>query len=199
MNANRPPFTGSHGPYLWLTTGQYDLDSLLHKCPQTVLGKYIAVTSLDNGPLTPTDEEKRAGWRNQNEIAYSPQIESAERLPYGECAGFDEWYVFESPFDLGQLWHGNVFEAPMTPGQVSTFVNFLDFALHNPEVEELLSLFWKQLDWIRPESYIADRNAFLTFVTRNRGLFTAVHHALSKVVPKSLSECCFSPRLTGRI
>src|SRR5882762_3035070 len=158
MNANRPPFTGSHGPYLWLTTGQYDLDSLLHKSPQTVLGKYIAVTSLDSGPLTPTDEEKRAGWRNQNEIAYSPQIESAERLPYGECAGFDEWYVFESPFDLGQLWHGNVFEAPMTSGQVSTFVNFLDFALHNPEVEELLRLFWKQLDWIQPESSILEWN-----------------------------------------
>jgi hypothetical protein len=32
-----------------------------------------------------------------------------ERLPDG-CAGFNEWYVFNSPFDLGELWHGNVFD-----------------------------------------------------------------------------------------
>jgi hypothetical protein len=184
-NSNLAPFTGSHGAYLWLTTGNHDIDSLLHKCPETLLGKYIAVTSLDSGPLIPTDEEKRAGWKIQNEIAYSPQIESVERLPFGECAGFDEWYVFESPFDLGQLCHGNVFEAPLTPGQVSTFVNFLDFALHNPEVEELIRLFWKQLDWIQPESYIADGGAFLTLVTRDKELFAAVHHALSDVLPKS--------------
>ena len=104
-------------------------------------------------------------------------------MPHGKCGGFDEWYVFESPFDLRELWHGNVFEAPLTSGQVSTFVNFLGFALHNPEVEDLVSLFWKQLDWIQPESYIADGNAFLTFVTRDKDLFAAVRHALSDLAP----------------
>jgi hypothetical protein len=185
--ANTKPMaaTGSHGAYLWLTTGQHDLNGLLQRCPQVLLGKYIAVTSLDSGPLELTDEEKRAGWQSRNEIAYSPQIQSPEGLPYGECAGFDEWYVFESPFDLGQLWHGNVFEAPLTSGHVSTFVNFLDFAPHNSEVEDLVSLFWKQLDWIQPESYIADGNAFLTFVTRGKDLFGAVRQALSDLVPNS--------------
>jgi hypothetical protein len=71
-----------------------------------------------------TDEEERVGWQSRNEIAYSPQIQSVhdcrtERLPGGECAGFNEWYVFDFPFDLRQLWHGNVFEVPMTPGQVA--------------------------------------------------------------------------------
>jgi hypothetical protein len=43
--------TGALGAYQWLTTYQHDLDTLLQSCPQTFLGKYIAVTSLDSGPL----------------------------------------------------------------------------------------------------------------------------------------------------
>jgi len=177
--------TGSQGAYVWLTSAQHDLGGLLKQCPQVLLGKYIAVTSLDSGPLTLTDEERTAGWQTRNEIAYSPKIQSAKQLPYGECAGFDEWYVFESPFDLGRLRHGNIFEAPLTQGQVSTFVNFLDFALHNPEVGELVQLFWKQLDWIQPQSYIADGNAFLTFVTRDKELFATVFKALGDSVSGS--------------
>ena len=177
--------TGSHGPYRWLTAGQHDLDTLLQRCPQALLGKYIAVTSLDSGPMALTSEEERAGWQSRNEIAYSPKIQSVrdcrtERLPGGECGGFNEWYVFDSRFDLGQLWHGNVFEAPMTPGHVSTFVNFSSFVLHNPEMSDLVSLFWKQLDWIQPESYIAD-GVLLTFVSRDEQLFATVHNALSDV------------------
>jgi hypothetical protein len=90
--------------------------------------------------------------------------------------------VFSSPFDLGELWHGNVFEAPITPGQVCRFVNFgPGFALHNPEMWSLVSLFWKQLDWIQPESYIADADMFLTFVSRNEDIFVSVRNALSDI------------------
>lgn len=182
--------TGSHGTYQWLTTGQHDLDTLLRLCPQAVVGKYVAVTSLDSGPMALTDAEERDGWRSRNEIAYSPQIQSAgnartERSP-GGCAGFNEWYVFNSPFDLGELWHGNVFEAALTPGQVCTFVNFgPSFALHDPEMASLVSLFWRQLDWIQPESYIADTDMLLTFVSRNEDIFVAVRNALSDIAPNS--------------
>jgi hypothetical protein len=182
--------TGSHGAYRWLTAAQHELDTLLRRCPQAVVGKYVAVTSLDSGPMVLTDGEKRSGWRSQNEIAYSPQIKSAEegrteRSP-GGCASYNEWYVFTSPFDLGALWHGNVFEAPMTPGQVCTFVNFgPGFDLHNPEMASLVSLFWKQLDWIQPESYIADADTLLTFVSRNEETFVSVHNALSDIALNS--------------
>src|SRR5215469_7509117 len=43
-------FTGLHGPYRWLVTrqdDQHDLATLLESCPQAVVGKYVAVTSLD--------------------------------------------------------------------------------------------------------------------------------------------------------
>lgn len=40
------------------------------------------------------------------------------------------------------------------------------------------SLFWQQLDSIRPESFIADSDAFLTFVSRNEDIFVAVCNAM---------------------
>jgi len=188
-NVQAPMVTGSHDAYLWLTTGQHDLDTLRKTCPQAFLEKYIAVTSLDSGPMALTDAEIRAGWQSRNEIAYSPRIQSAEdcrteRSP-GGCAGFNEWYVFEGPCDLGQIWHGNVFESSMAPGQVSTFVNFFGFALQNPKMSSLTTLFWKQLDWIQPACYVADGDVLLTFVSRNEGLFDAVRHALSDISPGS--------------
>jgi len=149
------------------------------RCPQTVIGKYLAVTSQDSGALVLSDEEKSAGWQSRKSIAYSPQVQSVEKLHYGECGGFDEWYVSESPFDLGQLRRDNIFEFAMAPGQVWTFVNYLNFSLDDPENRDLLvTLFWKQLDWIQPESYIADGADTLTFVSRNQRLFTQVFQAL---------------------
>jgi hypothetical protein len=52
------------------------------------------------------------------------------------------------------------------------------FALHRPEMKDLADLFWNQLDWIQPESYIAD-NDQLTFVSRDASLFAAVGETLS--------------------
>ena len=56
------------------------------------------------------------------------------------------------------------------------FANYC-FALHRPEMKDLADLFWRQLDWIRPESYVAD-NDYLTFVSMNESLFTKVHDAM---------------------
>jgi len=175
----QPPVvnSGFHGAYEWLTTISHDFDSLLTLCPTTVRGKYVAVTSFDSGSLDLNAEEKAAGWETRNGIAYSPLIESIGTLP--ERGGFDEWYVFETPVDLGGKGRGNIFEAPLSAGQVEVLVNFGEgFDLHQPA--DLVSLFWRQLEWIRPESYIADTHHLLTFVTTNRSVFAAAYQALSE-------------------
>jgi hypothetical protein len=103
-----------------------------------------------------------------------------------QCAGYDEWYVFDPPHDLGALCDGNVFESDLKAGKIWTFVNYDDgFALHNPEMSDLTSFFWKQLEWIRPESFIADSGSFLTFVSRNEPTFVAVCNALKDPGDKS--------------
>ena len=176
-------WTGTHGHYRWLTTDEDDLDTLLRECPQVFGGRYIVITSLDSGSYFPTDEEKAEGWEMRNGITYTPRIEATgKKLPTG---GFDEWYVFNSPIDLGQLRRDNPFEATLTPGQVWAFVNYGGFALHDHHVDSLLSAFWKQFDWIEPEFYVADGYDFLTFASRNEEVFAAVRQALQNPHPEA--------------
>jgi hypothetical protein len=170
-----PLASGSHGAYKWLSS-RHDLGDLLELCPDVVLGKYLAVTSIDSSYLSPSAEETSAGWENRRGVAYSPLIESVEKLPR---AGWDEWYVFAQPVDLGvSRLKSNIFDPALKPGEVGVFVNY-GFAFHPPErATSLDDPFWNQLDHIRPESYIAD-NDYLTFVTRDESLFAAVAKALS--------------------
>jgi hypothetical protein len=166
--------TGSRGGYFWLTSADHDLDYLLMSCPQIVLGRYLAVTSFDSGSLVPNEDEIIAGWGSRGGIAYSPKIESIEKLPHDL---YDEWYLFEFPRELGNLFQGNVFETSIQAGQVAAFFNFGGFSLHSPEMKDLADLFWLQLELIQPESFIAD-GGLLNFVTCDEQLFAAVCAAL---------------------
>jgi len=173
---------GSQGPYEWLSTDNQRLD-LLKLCPEIVTGKYVAITSIDSSVLVPNETEKAAGWENRGKIAYSPKIERVEDIPRD---GWDEWYVFPNPNDLGTSYLGeNIFEVPHKPGHLRVFVNFC-FALHLPEMDSLAALFWPQLDWIRPESYLADNDS-LTFVTANKTLFATVRGAVEEFTAPRLS------------
>jgi hypothetical protein len=58
---------GSQGAYEWLVTDErFDL---LQLCPEVVLGRYVAVTSIDSSQFVPTDKEAEAGWLSQEKIA----------------------------------------------------------------------------------------------------------------------------------
>jgi hypothetical protein len=167
---------GLQGDYEWLVTDD-DFD-LLELCPEVVLGKYVAVTSVDSGEFLPADEETASGWQSRGRIAYSPKIKNAEDVPHD---GWDEWYIFDNPTNLGTSHLAdNIFEVPQEQGHVSVFVNYC-FALHPPERGAgLADLFWPQIERIRPESYVAD-NDYLTFVSMNKALFANVHNAVKTI------------------
>jgi hypothetical protein len=169
---------GIHGEYQWIVTQHY-LADVLRLCPEIVVGKHVAVTSLDSGPLRLSDEEQAFGWAGRNDIAYSPIIQTVSEMPR---AGFDEWYVFDKPADLGRLAPQSldIFEAPLVRGNVHSFVNFGDFNLHQPERILLIDSFWKQLGWICPHTYIAE-GILLTIATTDKGLFDAVLSSLREL------------------
>jgi hypothetical protein len=85
-------------------------------------------------------------------------------------------YVFQSPTNVGVLADGNIFEHEIQVSKVEVFVNY-DFGFHDPDYADLAQFFWQQLDWIKPESYLAG-NDFLNFVTANQSLFNSVHRGL---------------------
>jgi hypothetical protein len=147
---------GTQGPYEWLVTDeQFDL---LQICPEVVLGKYVAITSIDSGPLVPSEKQTAAGWQSRGKIAYSPKVKNPQDLPR---ARWDEWYIFDNPTDLGASYIGeNIFDVPQQRQHVAVFVNY-NFALHRPEMKDLATLFWEQIAWIRPESFVADNEDYL--------------------------------------
>jgi hypothetical protein len=166
---------GPEGLYEWLVSDrQFDL---LQICPEVVLGKHVAITSIDSGPLVPSESEMAAGWQSRHKIGYSPRVQNVENLPR---AGWDEWYIFDNSTDLGESHLAeNIFEVPQKQGHVSVFVNYC-FALHRPELKHLATMFWRQIAWIRPESYVADSD-YLNFVSMNKTLFASVRDAVEKL------------------
>ena len=165
---------GSRGIYEWLVADE-DID-LPKICPEIVLGKYVAITSNDSGPYIPNEHEVAAGWDSHGKIAYSPTMVNTDDLPRSPEA-YDEWYVFTRPVDLGNSHLGeNIFEVAQAPGHVSDFVNYGHFTFDRPDA--LTELFWKQMEWIRPESYMAD-GFYLNFATANKRLFAIIRNAVN--------------------
>lgn len=180
---------GIHGSYHWLTSTEGYSGTLLRVCPEIVVGRYVAVTSTDSGVLRLSEEQQAAGWESRNGIAYSQRIDSTAEIPHQrhgpEAPGFDEFYVSQSPLDLGERSQGNIFLeafAPM-PGRTVVFVNWPAFVLHDPDrsVQTLLDLFWPQLERLQPESYVADTRECLTFVSKRLELAERLHTQLASI------------------
>jgi len=178
-----PGIVGAHAEYQWLTMLDCYISDLLRLCPDVVLNKCLAVTSVDSGTLKLTDQQKRDGWwtsegakvfrvahpgghredRDDWKVAYSPRVDSIHETHSEYCSGFDEWYVFERA-------------APVE--EIEVFVNWSGFRLYDPEWKWCADRFWEQMLRLAPESYIADGTVF-TFATRNAELFKKVISAFS--------------------
>lgn len=180
--ANRFRMTvGMHGQYEWLVC-EHCLDDLLRLCPEIVLDKYIAITSTDSGSFFPTTEQVSSGWTIRNGIAYSPSIKVVETLPR---EGWDEWYVFDAPADLGGMaaQRSNPFVASLSRGEVYAFINYNDLGLHLPDHSGIARYFWKQFDWIRPQSYIGESGNYLFIISKDKIPFATARDALTTLDP----------------
>jgi hypothetical protein len=168
---------GSHDDYEWLVCDR-ELHWLVEQCPEVVLSKYLAITSFDSGPLCLNEDEENAGWVSEGGIAYSPRINDANDLTHDM---YDEWYVFCERKTLGDLAPPgrNIFDEPLRKGRVEVFVNFGGYHLDRADMEPLADLFWKQLAWIEPESYLAEGEQLIC-VSSNRKLFAKVKERVSE-------------------
>jgi hypothetical protein len=151
--------TGTRGAYQWIVWESQFLSDLAAAVPDIVRGKYVAITAFDSGRFLPTREMTGQGWSYHLGVAYSPPVEHRIDLPYDQ---YDEWYVFRSPARIGYP---------------EVFVNYGGFRLDRPEAEverrAMAERFWRQLETLQPESYLAEGD-FLIFVTRNPVLFGEV-------------------------
>jgi hypothetical protein len=160
--------SGRHDGYRWLAshTNRDHLPGVLRSCPQLVLGKFVAITSFDSGPLTPSQEELRAGWSFDGRIMYSPTITDPSVIPHEQ---YDEWLIFSH-------------ETRQLP-ELQVFINFGGFTLaetdpdHHREHRERL---WSQLAHVSAESYLAEGDYFL-FASKNESAFECVEEAVKQL------------------
>ncbi len=176
--------TGTHGAYQWLEV-DHDLGEFISLCPSAIVGKYLVITAVDSGSFVPSEQDVAGGWTAASGIAYSPRMESTAILPLNcccrECGGYDEWYIFERrPPSLGSVCHANVFTSEIRSGNVFQFINFMGLRFSDARMNAISDLFWRQIDWIQPESYLADGEGCLLFATRNSQIFGAIREALIK-------------------
>jgi hypothetical protein len=152
-------FTGQRNGYGWVeweSRSQY-LSDLLSVFPQLVLKKYLVNTSFDSGSLSLSPEEVGRGWRKHNKLALSPLVGDVSEVP---LCHYSEWYVFLSP---------------VTFDDYEDFINYGGFSLELPDFRGLQERFWRQLDRLAPESFLAEGDN-LVCVTRDAKLF----HQLSE-------------------
>lgn len=169
------PHVGVNGAFYWLTSDRANMNTVFRGCPEVIAGKYVAITTYDGGVLRLTERDNLTGWESRRGIAYSRQIQTVADLP--DCAMmeppelYQEWYVFETPADLGEMIFGDIFATPPAPGRTMNFINYGGFHLHEPEQRVITDPFWKQLGILQPESYLAEGQEYFTFVTRNGSIF----------------------------
>jgi hypothetical protein len=173
---------GSCAGYQWLTSDRHYIGDIVTGCPEAILGRYLAVSSTDSGEPA-WWAENLPGWECHGGAAYSTRIESLEGILYQrdgpESPGFDEWWTFESPHDLGEVIRGeNPWDEAVLnrPGRFLALVNSYYYPREfEKKAEDLLDTeFWRQIERHQPESYISDGSEVVAFVSRNPQLFEAV-------------------------
>jgi hypothetical protein len=165
-------WSGFEDGYEWLVA-TCSLGDVLSVCPNLVMGKFVAVSAFDSGPLVLTEKEKADGWNSLFGIAYSPRIAALETLPYDNC--YDEWYIFGEHTEIGRIAEqgSNIFEGWHNKDTVYQFVNY-HLGLHLEEQKPLADLFWMQVRRLQPEVYVADCQSYVTIVSNNKELFASV-------------------------
>ncbi|WP_244138810.1 MULTISPECIES: hypothetical protein [Burkholderia] len=138
----------------WTDGTDGDIEELVLRCPELVLGRHVAIASCDSGPYTPTDEEFMVGWSKFGELAVSPLVKAVSQLP---MPGFDEWYVYERLIKFEP--HSN-------------FVNRLGFSPLNVD-DKYTEEFWRQVAKLEPLHVLGSGTPGSFLVTRDELLFQA--------------------------
>lgn len=172
------PKTGEKEGYYWLSvrTDARLLGQTVKNVPALFLGKVVAITLFDSGPLTPGDDEIAMGWHRTGDVLWTTSIKDPAVLPY---AGWDEWYVFDKEKELPKfdvLTNYSSFRLDDLAAVLRENPNWdksvLDFDM------KLQDTFWRQVKILQPLSFLAENDAFFNFATREAALC------------RKVEECC---------
>ena len=169
--------THTHGRFAWFESEQFRMGDLLRLCPQAVVGKHVAISAFDSGPLRVSPEELASGWIQLAQLAISPRVTDPAILPWDNC---DEWFVLDRPREFAVT---------------ERFASYFEFTLRDPSFlaegadpswdrkviemrqEQLTALqeaFWRCLEGSGATSYFGDGDARFIAVTSDAALAAAL-------------------------
>lgn len=175
-------YEGETNNYYWIEGHEFSLHKLVTNCPELLIGKTVAITSFDSGPLLPNDQEKEFGWYSKDKVFYAPEIANPQDLPYDQ---YDEWYIFDNQKEFKP---------------VDAFVNYGSFFLRNPIYQlheadptwdkvgiqhqidyqrEIQEKFWEHIRRIEPRSFVMDGDRFI-FGSRVSGDIKLIESKIAK-------------------
>lgn len=177
---------GAHGRYRWIEqiTNECLAFGLLQRWPHIVVGRCVAVTMYDCGPIKPHAEDAARGWSGVNGILVIPRVDNPRDIP-GSGEG-DQVFVFDSP------------PAQSVAGE---FMNYGDFTLESAEDhlaamdptwdriaqqwmfdERLTALqeeFWTIMEQQSARAFIGDGVGRFLFVTDDESTYSEVARWMS--------------------
>lgn len=164
--------------YHWLSfDGEILLGSLLVSLPEITLNQYLAVTSHDSGLMLPTPAQIASGWRVEGEVTHSPLIRTIRELEFlrgdFDSEYYNECYVFCERKLLGPRYRGDFFQFDEASGELQVFVNLLAFNLADCD-EGILEGFWRQMERVAPQTYIAEGEGVLSVASKDQALIAKI-------------------------
>jgi hypothetical protein len=170
---------GVHGEYTWFQSTENYLTVLVDQVKELVVGKTVAIVAYEGEPIRLTQEEMKAGWQQLSTVALSPIIDRPSEIPQNS---YDEWYAFAGvsalPINESFATCGG-FSLDQSAGENP----FLPQSLKKKQIDTTLrkrqERFWKQLELLKPESYMAETDKLIV-VTKNPALVARLNDFFSK-------------------
>ena len=171
---------GEHDGYRWfeIVPETPGLERLAGALPEIVVGKYVAITSFDSGPLRLSSEQLAKGWTSVADVAYSPQVQDPKDIPADQ---YDEWWIFDAPakMESSRMFINNTGFRLSTPKDTVDDPTWdLAAQQHWAGVQRgWQDELWKLVRENEPTSYLAS-NGQLIFITRDTDLAARVEEWL---------------------
>lgn len=176
-------FIDQHGKYYWLITKDFSISSLVEKCPEILIGKFLVIKAdydYDSDLTNRISEEMKTKWRAYENMIFSPRLTSLDELSYGIL---EDWYVFTKP-----QYSFNIDSLASVPGFSLRNPTYLleeadptwDLVLikdHISHIQKYQEYFWSAIVRYSPESYISYGDNFI-YLTKNKKLFEVVKNVI---------------------
>jgi hypothetical protein len=164
--------TGNYKEYYWFESHEINLNSLIRKTPELLIGKYLIITHFDGGNFVPNENEVNIGWENENGITYADKV-TKRILKMNIYDNYDQWILMAEKIKINKISdfvNHDYFSLIDWKNENKNLKNVDDSNFINQFENErkiLKEKFWNEIEKIKLTTFISDGAKFI-YVTDNQ-------------------------------